>query len=142
MDEIRRELLKCFTKAVSQECSTMTSVKNPSILKDVTTEGIRSLTLAAINKELSERTPIFYSTLVASAVSSRSKKSDCGLLSSVAVAASVLLKQRCHTVNGLQLMLTTIMKFSGFHVSIHPINPGLDLTFYSDFKWLCTACAP
>ena len=52
----------------------MTSTKNPSILKDVSTEGIRSVTLTKINKELSERTPIFYSMLVASVVSSRSKR--------------------------------------------------------------------
>ena len=136
--EIRRELLKRFTKALSHQCSAMTSVKNPSILKEVTTEGIRSLTLTAINQELSERTPIFYSTLVASAVSSRSKKSDCGFILSIGVAASVLLKQQCHTINGLQLIVTAIMTFSGFHVSINLVLILLLSWFLKHSVLFCT----
>ncbi len=94
-------------------------MKTPSILKDVSTEGIRSLTIKQINKELSERTPILYSTLRASAIATRSKRGEADLIPGIAVAASVLLKERCRRINGLQLMLTTIIKFSGFHVSAH-----------------------
>ena len=38
-------------------------------------------------------------------------------LSSVAVAGLVLLKQRCQNMNAVQLMITTLIKYIGFHVS-------------------------
>ena len=85
-------------------------------MKDITSESIKSLTIGKIDKELRERTPTLHTILAASAISSRSQKSASDFIPAIAVAASVLLKERCQRINGLQLMITIIMKFTGFHV--------------------------
>ena len=63
--------------------------------------------------------------MMTAAIPVRNQKHSLGSekwLPSVAVAGSVLLKQRSRNMNAVQLMVTTLIKYTGFHVSFFLFN--------------------
>lgn len=68
--------------------------------------------------EMAERCPLMYSFLLSVAIPSKSsKKSTLKWLPSVAVAGSILLKERCRFMTALQIALMLCIKHCGFQVS-------------------------
>ena len=133
--ELRVELIKCVLRQLSIECTTIVSPKTSSILRSTTPEGIRNLSLQEVCHEWKQQTPLLYSLLMTTAspsqrnqqrrtkknsisISGKAKNSleDCDWLPSVAVAGSILLKQRSRSMNAVQLMLMMLIKYSGFQV--------------------------
>jgi hypothetical protein len=133
--ELRAELIKCTLRQLSVECTTIVSPKASSILRNTTAEGIRNLSLQDVCNEWKQQTPLLYSFLMTTASPShrnqqrRAKKfsfpssekakdnlARCDWLPSVAVAGSILLKQRSCSMNAVQFMLMMLIKYSGFQV--------------------------
>ncbi len=133
--ELRAELIKCTLRQLSIECTTIVSPKASSILRNTTADGIRSLSLQDVCNEFKQQTPLLYSFLMTTASPSqrnqqrKAKKNSlptsgkakvnaphCDWLPSVAVAGSILLKQRSRSMNAVQFMLMMLIKYSGFQV--------------------------
>ena len=134
--ELRAELIKCTLRQLSIECTTIVSPNTCSILRNTTAEGIQNLSLQDVCNEWKQQTPALYSFLMTTASPSqrnqqrRAKKlsfptsgqakdnyvEHYAWLPSVAVAGSILLKQRCRSINAVQLMLMMLIKYSGFQV--------------------------
>lgn len=120
---LKVEVTKCFLRQLSTECADLTSKKNPSILRKSTTEDIRRFELKKVCEELKERAPLYYAVLLTSAVSNRRKDSDTiDFLPSVAVAGSILLRERCMFLNATQVMMAMVLKFSGIQVEYMFVN--------------------
>ena len=118
--DLRTELCKPFLREISKECSDVVSVKNPSLLRKTSASEMQELSLQKVCSELETRTPLLYSVLITAATPVPSKTQGLNAekwLPSVAVAGSVLLKQRSRNMNAVQLMITTLIKYTGFHVS-------------------------
>lgn len=71
----------------------------------------------ALCREWMEKAPLFYSILLSSALSSRRKDvQTVTWLPSIALAGSVLLRERSRGMDAMQLLMTTIIKSSGSQV--------------------------
>lgn len=116
--ELRVELCKFFLKEIGKECCAMVSKKNLSLLRKTSATEMQSLSLVNISNELKTRCPLLYSVLMTAGTTGRKKSSTQSWLPGVVVAASVVLKQRCRDVNAVQLMIATLIKYTGFHVSL------------------------
>ena len=113
-------MLKPFLKEIDKECSGIVSRKKPFLLRKTSAADMKELTFQKVCFELKEHSPLFYSVLMTAAILSGGRKGNANVqkwLSSVAVAGLVLLKQRCQNMNAVQLMITTLIKYTGFHVS-------------------------
>ena len=121
-----------YLRQLSIECTTIVSPKASLILRNTKPEGNRNLSLQDICHEWNQQTPPFYSVLMRTAPPShqnqqrRAKKNSisssgkaknsvkhCDWLPSVAVAGSILLKQRSCSMNAVLMLL---IKYSGFQV--------------------------
>lgn len=102
-------------KQLSTECSKIVSSKEASLLRKSSVDNIRNFSLSSICQELNDRTPLLYSMLMTVATP-HSRKKIVEWYPSIAVAAAILLKQRCRMVNSVQLILMIIMKYCGFQV--------------------------
>lgn len=132
VNEIQQELIQLTLRKLASECSALVSRKAPSILRNTSSEEIAKLSLEAVCHEWKNQAPLLYAMLMTVAspkhaklnskrdakslpIKNDSKEPD-DWLPSVAVAGSVLLKQRSRYMNGVQLMLMMLMKYSGFQV--------------------------
>ena len=141
-------MLKLFLKEVAKECTGIVSRKKPSLLRKTSAADMKELSFQKACFELKERSPLFYSVLMTAAIPSGGRKGNAEVekwLSSVAVAGSVLLKQRCQNMNAVQLMITTLIKYTGFHVSGYRLlstnlmaNCNFTLTTFPIWKWATT----
>ena len=100
--KLKEELLKFATSEVSKECSLLCSSKNTSVLRKCNADDIAELSLEKICKELKERAPFLFSILMTVGIPSQSVKKDVQWLPSVAAASSILLKERCRTMQYFQ----------------------------------------
>lgn len=118
--QLRVEIVKLMLKQLSRECANLTSKKNPSILLKTSTNDILQFGLEKVCQELKERAPLYYSLLVTCAVPNGRKLTESDaekdLTPCVAVAGSILLRERCKFLNATQVMIAMILKFSGMHV--------------------------
>ena len=123
--DLRTEMLKLFLKEISKECCEIISTKSPSLLRKNSASDMQDLSLQKVCIELKARSPLLYSVMMTAAIPVRNQKHSLGSdkwLPSVAVAGSVLLKQRSRNMNAVQLMVTTLIKYTGFHVSFFLFN--------------------
>lgn len=126
---LKIELLKCSLKEISKECSGMVSTANPSILRKTSVTDMRKLSLKDVCLELKEKAPFLYSVLVTCAIP-KGNKTNAQWLPSVAVAASILLKERSKFMTAVQILMTILMKYNGFQVSTSKkVNCLLTLCF-------------
>jgi len=116
--ELKGELIKFVLKEISKECCSLVSVKNPSILRKLDVESMAELSMEKVCTELRGRTPLLFSFLMTVATPPRSMKSDLQWLPSVAATAAILLKERSKYMNGFQLLLTLVMRHTGFQVGV------------------------
>ena len=112
--ELRVELCKFFLKEIGKECCATVSKKNLSLLRKTSATEMQSLSLVNISNELKTRCPLLYSVLMTAGTTGRKKSSTQSWLPSVVV----VLKQCCRDVNAVQLMIATLIKYTGFHVSL------------------------
>ncbi|XP_067021001.1 uncharacterized protein [Acropora muricata] len=132
--ELRVELCKFFLKEIGKECCAMVSKKNLSLLRKTSATEMQSLSLVNISNELKTRCPLLYSVLMTAGTTGRKKSSTQSWLPGVVVAASVVLKQRCRDVNAVQLMIATLIKYTGFHTMckfLSALRLGVSPSFYN-----------
>lgn len=118
--ELRAEICKLFLKEIWKECCAMVSKKEPSLLRKSSAAEMQDLSLKKVSADLDNRCPLLYSVLMTAATPAQRKRSESieeKLLPSVVVAAAVVLKQCCQNMNAVQLMVATLIKYTGFHVS-------------------------
>ena len=109
--DLRLERVKLFLKENGKECCATVSAKNPSLLRKTSAAEIQDLSL--------KKASLLYSVLMTAATPVRNKRRNEDMwLPSVVVAASVVLKQCCRNMNTVHLMVTTLIKYTGFHVSV------------------------
>ena len=112
-------------KQLSVECSDIVSSKQESLFRKSKVNDIQNLSLTNICQELKGRIPLLYSIMMTVATPP-SRKKIIEWYPSIALAAAILLKQRCRMVNSVQLIVMIIMKYCGFQVLyflIFSINP-------------------
>lgn len=102
-------------KQLSVECSNIVSSKEESLLRKSKVNDIRNISFTNICQELKDRTPLLYSIMMTIATP-HSRKKVVEWYPSIALAAAILLKQRCRMVNSVQLTMMIIMKYCGFQV--------------------------
>lgn len=118
MDQLKAELLKLSLKEICKESCSLVSSKHPSVLRSVNVSNMAVLSLEKICQELRDRAPLIYSFMMTIAVPRRSVKEQVQRLPSIAAAASILLKERSRFMNGFQLILTMIIRHTGFQVCL------------------------
>ena len=121
--KLKAELLKFALKEIQMEACLLVSSKHPSILRSVDVESMAELSLENICQELRRRAPLIFSVMWSIALSKHSVKQHAQMewLPSVAAGASILLKERSRFMNGFQLMLTMVIKYTGYQVCYYSI---------------------
>ena len=119
--ELKAELLKFALKEIQIEACLLVSSKHPSVLRSVDVKNMAELSLENICQELRKRAPLIFSVMWSIALSKHSVKQQMEWLPSVAAAASILLKERSRFMNGFQLILTIIIKHTGYQVCYYSI---------------------
>ena len=114
---LRVELMKYVIRATSAECAGLCSTKSPSMARRYTANDMLDFGPEALCEEWMEKAPLFYSTLLSFALSTRRKDVESVTwLPSVALAGSILLRERSRGMNAMQMLVTTIIKTSGSQV--------------------------
>ena len=112
--QLRTRIIEKVLRTVSKEVTSLCSTSNPSLLRKSGKADLVELDLELVCKEWRERAPIFYSFLLTSATNK--SKRGCTWFGSVAVAGSVLLKQRNEKMNALSTILGVLLKSKSIEV--------------------------
>ena len=112
---LRNHVVENVLKTLSKEVAALCSKKNPSILRKSGKEDLAKFDLQLLCNEWKERAPLFYSFLMTSAVNKRTK--ECSWFSSIAIAGSVLLKQRSEKMDATASVLGVLLKSKSVEVS-------------------------
>ena len=94
--------------------------KKPSLLRKSAKEDLVNFDFQHLCDEWKERAPLFFSFLMSSAVNKRTK--ECSWLSGIALAGSVLLKQRSEKMNATASVLGILLKSKSVEASYIKIN--------------------
>ena len=108
---LRNHVIENALKTLSKEVAALCSKKNPSILRKSGKEDLAKFDLQLLCKE---RAPLFYSFLMTSAVNKRTK--ECSWFLSIAIAGSVLLKQRSEKMDATASVLGVLLKSKSVEV--------------------------
>ena len=111
---LRNHIMNRTLKTLSQEVSALCSTKNPSLVRKSGKEDLAKFDLQNICNEWKERAPLFYSFLMTSAVNKRTK--DYTWFSSVALAGSVLLKQKNEKMDATASVIGVLLKSKSIEV--------------------------
>ena len=112
---LRNHVIENVLKTFSKEVTALCSKKNPSILRKSSKEDLAKFDLQLLCNEWKERAPLFYSFLMTSAVNKRTR--ECSWFSSIAIARSVLLKQRSEKMDATASVLGVLLKSKSVEVS-------------------------
>lgn len=112
---LRKHVVEKTLKTLSKEVSDLCSKKNPSLLRKSTKDDLVNFDLQNLCNEWQERAPLFYSFLMTSAVNRRTK--HCSWFSSVALAGSVLLKQKSEKMDATASMIGVLLKSKSVEAS-------------------------
>ena len=128
---LKVELMKYVVRAVAAECAELCSTKTPSMARKCGSEDMLNFQSEALCQEWREKAPLFYSILLSSALSSRRKGIETVTwLPSIALAGSILLRERSRGMDAKQLLVTTIIKSSGSQVRIVWLFSYFYVVFY------------
>ena len=111
---VRDHVVEKVMKAVSKEVTGLCSKTNPSLLRKTGKEDLAKFDLENICKEWRERAPVFYSFLLTSAANKYTK--NCLWFGSVALAGSVLLKQRNREMSATGKVMGVLLKSKAVEV--------------------------
>ena len=117
---LRKHVVEKTLKTLSKEVSDLCSKKNPSLLRKSTKDDLVNFDLQNLCNEWQHRAPLFYSFLMTSAVNKRTK--HCSWFSSVALAGSVLLKQKSEKMDATASMVGVLLKSKSVEASYSTIN--------------------
>ena len=114
---LQMEIVKYVGNAVAAECSELCSTKRKSLARKSSSEDMMIFSPEALCNEWNIKAPIFYSILLSSALSVRRKDfNTVTWLPSIAMAGSVLLRERSRGMDAMQLLVTTIIRSSSSQV--------------------------
>lgn len=106
--EVITQVLRVITKEVSELCSR----RKPSLLRKTSKEDLLNFDLIKVCEEWKERAPVFYSFLLTCCSTKQTQES----LPSLAVAGSILLKQRNNHMNATAAVLGILIKTGSIEV--------------------------
>lgn len=112
---LRNHVIANSLKIVSKEVAALCSKKNPTLLRKTSKEDLANFDLQNLCNEWKVRAPLFYSFLMTSAVNKRTK--DCSWFPSMAIAGSVLLKQRSEKMDAAASVLGVLLKSKSIEAS-------------------------
>ena len=108
-------IVKQVMHKVQREVNGLCSRKNPSILRRTAKDDLQKFSMKAMCHEWKEMAPTFYAFLMTVALSNGTQ--DSTWLPSVAVAGSILLKQRSRYMNATAVFLAILLKTASTEVS-------------------------
>lgn len=111
---VRKHIVEKTLGILKKEITGLCSKNNPSLLRKSSKEGLTDFDLQHVCEEWKVRAPLFYSFLMTSATNKRTKASS--WFGSVAVAGSVLLKQRSKKMDATSSLLGIMMKTKSIEV--------------------------
>jgi len=117
-------VIKHIMNKVLKEVNGLCARKSPSILRKAGKEDLMNFSMQSMCQEWKERAPIFYAFLMTTALSQGTK--DASWLPSVAVAGSILLKQRSRHMNATATVLAVLLKTASFEVRLRDFLIVLD----------------
>ena len=115
--QLREKVVDRLLRLIKTEIDDLCSVKNPSILRGTTKEKLLEFSLEKVCDEWAERAPMFHSFLRACCSKSRGTAKDLEWSPAMAVAGSVLLKQRNKHMNALASIIGLTIKTKSLEVS-------------------------
>lgn len=104
-------------RLLKTEVGDLCSKKNPSLLRNCTQEALTNFDFEGLCNEWKERAPIFYSFLL-TACTTGPHQNTTTWLPSMAVARSILLKQRNPQMNATASIMSLVLKTKSVEVSI------------------------
>ena len=117
---LRNHVIEKTLRVLSKEVAALCSKKNPSLLRKSSKEDLINFDLQGLCSEWQERAPLFYSFLMTSAVNKRTK--ECSWFSSIAIAGSVLLKQRSEKMDATASVLGVLLKSKSVEASYYSMK--------------------
>ena len=113
---LRNHVMEKTLKILSKEVAALCSTKNPSLLRKSGKEDLAKFDMYSICNEWKERSPLFYSFLMTTAVNKRTKEST--WFPNVVIARSVLLKQRGEKMDATVSVLGILLKSKSIEVRL------------------------
>ena len=113
-ESVKNHIIEKTLKVVSKEVFELCSKKNPSLLRKSGKEDLEKFDLKLLCDEWKERAPLFYSFLLTSAINKRTK--DHSWFASLAIAGSILLKQRSEKMDATASVLGVLLKSKSVEV--------------------------
>ena len=114
---LRTEIICQVLRIVASEMNQLCSKKNPSILRKTSKDDLINFDMEKLRDEWKERAPVFYSFLLTCS-SSKNTSTTANWFPSIAVAGSVLLKQRNSHMNASASALGILIKTGSIEVII------------------------
>ena len=111
---VRNHIVEKVMKVVSKEVTGLCSKTNPSLLRKTGKEDLEKFDMEHVCKEWRERAPVFYSFLLTSAANKSTKSST--WFGSLALAGSVLLKQRNREMSATAAVMGVLLKSKAVEV--------------------------
>ena len=132
---LKKHILEKVLKLLTLQVSGLCSRRNPSMLRAKTKEDFASFEFQNLCIEWKEKVPLFYAFLMT--VATFKNKNDQQWFPSVAIAGSILLKQRNSRMNGCATILGILLKTRSIEVRWHflynfvycYVTPVLDIEF-------------
>ena len=100
-------------KLIDSECNGLCSTKQPSCLRSPDKNKLLDFSFEKFNEELTERAPFTHAMLETACVNRRNYNIRGEWVSTVGIAASILLRNRSCRMNAVQLMLSIFL----YHLS-------------------------
>ena len=116
-EQLRKSVIEKVLNVVSLETTNLCSRNRPSLLKKTTKEDLINFDLCCICKEWKEKAPVFYSFLLACCESNR-KIAAASWFGSVAIAGSILLKQRDPAMSATGIVMGILLKTRSIEVRL------------------------
>ena len=128
---VRIHIVSSVIKAVSKEVSGLCGKSRPSILRKTSKEDLQNFDLQKLCEEWQERAPIFYAFLLNSAGRINRKGT---WFASVAIAGSILLKQRNREMNATAAVMGILLKSKAAEVILIPYTTAI--LYRAESKWV------
>jgi hypothetical protein len=112
---VRKLVIEKVLNVVSKEVGDLCSRKKPSMLRQTDKDDLMKFSLDQLCEEWKRRAPLFYSFLVTSSATKSTRNTS--WLASVALAGSVLMKQRNSEMSATAYVLGILLKSRSTEVS-------------------------
>ena len=123
---VKDELLQRVCSSINEECKELCSTRRPSVLRDVSPQGLKQFTETTHVAELATRAPVLYAVLSSAVGKNHTVKENLDvqepnttseqrtkIVPPISMAASILLKSRCPQMSAQAYRLSTVLWHSG-----------------------------